>query len=188
MPSIVITPNNGTVLTAADVAQHLAIEDEAHYPYLEAVLIPAVVAMFESHTRCRLLSTTMEDVLPGWPRTGRIDLAWGPVASVVSVQYLDAAGAPQVLPGSAYQASADGSVYAAPWVSQPPMAEHPSALRVRYVAGFGADAAAVPRNVRLWLLAHAGDLFERRQAHAEARVERLPYIDNLIADYCRPTI
>lgn len=194
MASIVITPAVGWPLTAAEVKAQCRIDGAFEDAYIEDVLIPAVCLMFERETGCYLLTTVVEDRLPCWPRTGRIDLGRGEVSAITSVTYRDADGASQTLPEAAWQFDPSvqpASVYLAPGATLPSMQSHPAALRVRYVAGFGADGASVPRDARLWLLLHVGHFWINREAGYAAPgndMKPLLYADRLIDQWRRVPI
>jgi uncharacterized phiE125 gp8 family phage protein len=192
MPTIVITPSTGSVLTAADVNRQCRIDVGAEDAYLEDVLIPAVAAMFEQYTRHRLLTTGVQDTFAGWPRYGRLALAWGIASAVDAVTYLDADGQEQTLAPAAWYlepGSAPGCIHLLAGGALPCLLEHPAAVRVRYQAGFGADAIAVPTEVKSWMLAHIAHFWdEGRKSTSSADLKPLPFIDHLIAAFCRPTI
>ena len=96
----------------------------------------------------------------------------------------------QVLDPGLYQVDATtlpGEVHRAPGKPLPAMLQHPSALRVRYSAGFGDTAEAVPPNARLWLLAHVAHFVANREATA-SKLDPLPFVANLIAAWQRVSI
>ncbi len=186
MPSIVLQAASVAALPVEVVRQQCRIDGTEDDAYLQDVVIPAVCALFETETRHRLLTTTMQDHLPCWPRTGRIDLGWGTVQQVAEVTYLDAAGRLQTLDTAAYQVdpvSVPAAVHAAPGASLPSMQRHPSALRVTYTAGFGDDPEDVPPNVRHWLLLHCAHFWANREAAAGNDMKPLLYADDLISAF-----
>jgi len=129
MATVVLTPSEAEVLTVAEVQQQCRIDGDDEEGYLRDLIVPGVCALFESYTRCFLASTVVEDHLPCWPRTGRIDLGRGLVRSVSQVTYLDAAGDSQELPAQLYQvdpASRPGAIFLAPGASLPAMLAHPA--------------------------------------------------------------
>ncbi|WP_290646417.1 hypothetical protein [Aquabacterium sp.] len=189
MPSIVITPSTGSVLTFDEVAQQCRLDDDAERSYVEQVLIPSVSSMFEQYTRCKLLSTVMEDAHAEWPCSGRLDLAFGPVKEVSSVTYLDLAGASQILLASLYyvhSGSVRGVLHRLDTL--PSMKCHPAALRVRYTAGFGDTADDVPACVKHWMLAHIASFMQNRESGGEAEFKVNSLFDGLIADYLYQSI
>lgn len=167
MASTVLQGASVAALTVEEVRQQCRIDGDDEDAYLQGIVIPAVCALFESETRHRLLTTTMQDSLACWPRTGRIDLGWGRVREVEAVTYLDVAGQLLTLQPEAYQVDASGlpgSVYAGPGWMPLAMQKHPAALRIRYTAGFGDNPADVPHNVRLWLLLHCAHFWNNRES------------------------
>ena len=190
MASVIITPAAGYAIDIEQVHQQCRIDDEVEDAYIAGVLIPGVCGLFEQETGCKLLTTVIEDRLPCWPGTGRIDLRWGQLQAVASISYLDVAGDLQVLDPGLYQVDATtlpGEVHRAPGKPLPAMLQHPSALRVRYSAGFGDTAEAVPPNARLWLLAHVAHFVANREATA-SKLDPLPFVANLIAAWQRVSI
>jgi uncharacterized phiE125 gp8 family phage protein len=83
--------------------------------------------------------------------TGRRQLAVGPVQSITTVKYYDAANVLQTLSASVYALYADelGPYLAlAPGPqSWPALYCRPDAVRVTYVAGFGDDPEDIPANI-----------------------------------------
>lgn len=190
MASVIITPADGYPIDVEAVRQQCRIDTEDEDGYITDVLIPAVCAMFEELTGCRLLSTVMEDRLPGWPRSGRIDLAWGKVQGVTGVTYLDAEGAWQTLDPSLYQVNADalpGEVHRSSACLAPAIKCGPTSLRVRYTAGLAAEPAGLPPNARLWLLLHVGHFYANREASA-SELKPLLYANGLISAWQRTSI
>lgn len=105
----------------------------------------------ENYTQ-RLLSTqTWELVLDGFPEAFVLR---GPVQSVISVKYLDSDGAEQTLEPVDYLVDAESTPgYVTPAYSKSWPDSHavPNAVRVRYVAGYGAD---IPKPIFSAILLH----------------------------------
>jgi uncharacterized phiE125 gp8 family phage protein len=109
-----------------------------------------------------------------------------PLVSVASVKYIDTSGVLQTLDPSAYlidSHSAPGrltAVYGACWPSTRSQA---NAVLIRHVAGY-ADAAAVPQEIKQWMLLRIGMLYENRESVAAgAPLQELPYVDCLLDAY-----
>lgn len=143
----------------------------------------------EDYLNRALITQTIELRLDAFP-AGDIKLLKANAQSIVSITYTDATGADQVLPGTAYvldaEASHAGWVLPADGTSWPATAGVINAVRVRYLAGYGSEAAAVPANIRLWMLAMVVLQYEQRSpVVVGATVAGLPdrYTDRLLDFY-----
>jgi hypothetical protein len=116
-------------------------------------------------------------------RPGVIAVPRPPLQSVTSITYVAADGTSTTLASTEYQVSA-GSLgrvapaYAKVWpVTRPQM----DAVRVRFVAGYGA-AAAVPANVKAAIKIMVGHLYENRDVATSADLAaELPVVGMLLA-------
>ena len=119
-----------------------------------AIIIPAIRAAAEQELGRRLITQTVEMVLDEFP-SEEIDLILPDAQSITSIKYLDDSGVEQTLAGSVYALDADSTPsrvllkYGQAW---PSTQDVQNAVRVRFVVGYG-DAAAVPSNVKLWIIA-----------------------------------
>lgn len=109
-----------------------------------------------------------------------------PLVSVTSVKYTDTAGAEQTLDPSAYKVddySEPARLVPAYGTTWPAMRSEPNAVRVRYTAGYQ-DAAAVPAQVRSWILLRVGTLYEHREdVAAGITVGETPFVGGLLDPY-----
>lgn len=90
-----------------------------------------------------------------------------PLQSVTSVKYLDTAGVEQTVSASDYvldTKSEPGRIVPAYGKTWPSTRETVNPVAVRFVAGYGANASAVPKDIREWLKATVAFLFENREA------------------------
>ncbi len=193
-----ITPPVGLAVPVEYAKRHLRSLGNSDDVLVET-WIRAATSYVEEQTGRQLLTATREawlDQFPGLPgatyRCSKIELPHPPLQSVVSVSYIDGDGNEQVYEdGSTSPASSAVNVrapqgdYAVPGTveplaggSWPAVRDETGAVRIRYVCGYGSDAADVPellRGVILYLVAHY-DQF--RGAVHEARrgqVLELPY-------------
>jgi uncharacterized phiE125 gp8 family phage protein len=158
-------------ISLAEAKLHLRIEPAVtEDDTLIERLIRAAREVAEHETGRSLIQQTWERVLGGFPAEGApIELGFPPVSSVVSVTYLDAAGAEQTLSASQYLLDADtppGWLHIATRTWPETSQTAPTAVRVRFVAGYGASASAVPATVRDWMLLHIGAGYRNREAFA----------------------
>ena len=128
---------------------------------------------------------------PGWSeRLARLDLPLAPLQSVSSITYVDAAGASQPLDSSLFAEKgvgdwAGGYVVPAYGQSWPSTRDFPEAVTVRFVAGFGASASALPAALRAAALLLIAELYEQRAAVTDVAVHMTPAVHALIAPWRR---
>lgn len=162
MPLVLVTPPAADAVDQAELLAHLRLTDGAD------VRLPGIVAsateVVENETRRQLVQATWDLILPGFPAAGEpLELRRPPLVSVASVTYLDVDGQQQTLvEGTDYRVNTvatPGSIY--PVDGWPDTAENRhDAVTVRFVAGYGADADAVPRALRQALLILAADAYD----------------------------
>jgi uncharacterized phiE125 gp8 family phage protein len=106
------------------------------------------------------------------------------------VTYSDAANAAQTLSASVYHVIDDvmgGAIALASGQSWPPTYERPDAVRVTFVAGYGA-AADVPETLKAAIKLMVGDMYRNRETAAAGQMNQIPMsttVDMLIAPYRR---
>lgn len=131
---------------------------------LLALYIQSAREWAEDYLNRGLTTHTVELRLDAFP-AGDIKLLKAGAQSIVSITYTDTNGADQVLPATEYVLDPDarpaGWVMPAVGTSWPATAAVVNAVRVRYLVGYGA-AAAVPANIRLWMLAMVVLQYEQR--------------------------
>lgn len=184
---LITAPAVEPVLLAA-AKLHLRVDHTADDDLITA-LITAAREGAEHMTGRALITQTWERVLDAFP-PGGVDLGKPPVASITSITYIDAAGAEQVLDPADYTLDATTP---SGWVlpSQaldvwPNTDDVANAVRVRFVAGYGADGAAVPAVIRQWMLVRIGTLYKMREEMvAGVSLTALPgqYVDRLLDPY-----
>jgi uncharacterized phiE125 gp8 family phage protein len=99
-----------------------------------------------------------------------------PLREIDSLTYIDADGAPQVLPDTAYlvdEFAEPPTINAAPGTSWPTARAQAGAVVVQYQAGY-ADAASVPEPIRQWMLLAINAFYEHRSAVNESQTYALP--------------
>lgn len=166
-----ITPPTEYPLTLEEVKEHLRRDDEDDDSKVEA-LLAAATARLDGRDgilgRC-LVSQVWElrtDTFPGID--GAIELPLPPTIAVLSVKYLDAAGALQTLDPSAYTVHPGGwqASQIAPVTEWPATDNVRQAVRVQFSAGYLNDdsppVTAVPENIRLAMLMLISDWYENR--------------------------
>lgn len=118
---------------------------------------------------------------------GCLRLALGPVASVASVTYFDAANETQTLPPETYVKLTDARgayLSLAPNATWPGTFGRPDAVSVTYVAG--QPAADVPAPIKTAIMLLVGNWYANREASTETAMTVLPMgVQALLAPYRR---
>jgi len=186
MGLIVITPPAAEPITVAEARAQCSIDGTEHDAVL-ALCIAGARAKCEGLTQKLLITRTVEQNLDAFPVVDELQLRGSPAVSIVSLTYTATSGAAQALDPTAY--TLDATDPAAPWLlpaygtTWPATRDSINAVRVRYIAGFGASGAAVPADIRIWLLMTTAYLFSQREAmDATGRVTDIPsrFVDCLL--------
>lgn len=184
MPLTLITAPSVEPVTLAEAKLQCRVDadltaDDARI----GVLISAVREQAEHEIGGALVTQTWERTLDAFPVSGgAIELGMPPVQSLVSVKYLDAAGTEQTLAPSAYTldaVAAPGWVLPAAGTDWPAAGDYANAVRVRFVAGFGA-ASSVPAAVKAWMLLHIAEWYAQLEAGADKPRDLLPHVARLL--------
>lgn len=146
-----------------------------------AILIPAFTREAEHKLGRRLITQTVELVLDEFP-TDDVDLLLPSVQSITSVIYTDTAGSTQTLSASKYALDSENTpcwlLPVDPW---PATYDGANAVRIRYVAGYGAADTNVPPHIRTWITAHVLQALQSPTGLMDdGKVSALPYLDNLL--------
>lgn len=155
---------------------------------LLAIYITAARMAAEHELQRALIYKTWELRLDAFPEA-EINLGMAMASSVISVQYIDQAGALQVLSPALYAldaSTAPGWLLPADGTSWPATDAVANAVRVQFVAGFGATADSVPANVRAWIMVTAATLYAQREAvDLSGKVVTMPgrFIDRLLDEH-----
>jgi uncharacterized phiE125 gp8 family phage protein len=145
--------------------------------------------MAETATRRALITQTLDlylDSFPFW----EVTLPRPKLQSVTSITYVDDNGVTQTLDTSLYLVDTTTEparitpAFGEVW---PTTRWQTNAVRIRYVAGYGATAASVPECVKDWMLFQINTMWNTRQkftiSTGRAALTQIPndYIDGLLA-------
>jgi len=163
-----ITTDVPLAATVAEFESHLNFEDG--HPDTNAFLesfIRAAQLRVERDTGRALTHADYLLTLDGLPNF--IALPRDPVVSVASVQYLDADWVWQTLASDQYFISGLGSdvgvaIIPSQNVTWPTVGFANASVRITFNAGYGADAASVPADLKGAVLMLAAHLYENREA------------------------
>lgn len=177
-------------VSLAEARAHCRLASDEIGDDLLGLYITAARELCESITGRVLVTQTWEQTLDDFPSGDKSDiqLLRLPVQSVQSVVYVDADGAEQTLASDQYATDlqdAEAWVLPADGVVWPTTDDVINAVKVQFVAGYG-DAAAVPKQLKVWILATVAMFATQREAvDMTGRVGALPerLIDRMLDSY-----
>jgi uncharacterized phiE125 gp8 family phage protein len=165
-------------------AEHLRVVDEDDYPTILR-LIGAATERLQKRHWTQFVSATFDEYFDGF--ADELPLRINPVVSVASVKYTDMDGVAQTVGtsvwelGSVHGRAAIRLAYGQSWPSG--LRGHADTVVVRYVAGYGTQAA-IPQAIVDAILIEVGDLYLIRDPVVPERMRRLDRLaDNLMAGY-----
>jgi uncharacterized phiE125 gp8 family phage protein len=166
-------------ITLAQAKLHLR-EDGTEQDVFIAALIATAREVAEHETGRALATQTRERILDAFP-AGEIKLIGAPVASVVSVRYLDVGGVDTTLAAERYSLDGDSEpawllpAYDTDW---PDSLDAANSVRVRYVCGYAEGAC--PAAIRQWMLLQIGHWFASREAASDKPKTATPFLAGLL--------
>ncbi len=152
-------------------------------PLLSA-LITAARRQAENLTGRALITQQWTYTLDAFPPAA-INLPNPPLISVQSVKYLDSAGTLTTIDAADYTVHTSallGLVAPAYGLSWPSPREVPEAVTIAFTCGHGA-AAAVPQEIKQWMLIQIGHWYANREASGVVKLEPRPFVDSLLDAY-----
>jgi uncharacterized phiE125 gp8 family phage protein len=160
-------------ITLDQAKQHLRVLHDDEDEYI-ADLIEAATDYLDGYSgvlgKALITQTWRQDFDSFWDGcsySSALRLPLGPVQSVSSVTYYDAANSLQTLSASVYELLTDGlGPYVALVAGQswPAIYGRAGAVRVTWVAGYGATPEAVPARIRTLIKLLVGHWYENREA------------------------
>lgn len=178
-----ITAPTSEPITIVEAKAHLRV-DVADDDALITALIVAAREAAEHITGRSLMPTVWELALDGFE--DEIALPKPPLASVTSVKHLDTDGVLQTVDPTDYlldSHSEPARLMPAYGESWPTTRDQSNAVLIRYTAGY-ADAAAVPQQIKNWMLLRIGVLYENREAvNVGNIVTEFAYVDRMLDPY-----
>lgn len=145
-------------VTLAEIKAHLGVtisDDDARL----TSLLSAARRQAETYTRQSFVTQTWQASFDAFPVGGVLSLSQGPLASVTSVGYVDAAGEAQTFTDFTLDAAANRILldYDEEW---PDTLDTENAVTITYIAGYGA-AAAVPEDIKAAICLMVEQLYDR---------------------------
>lgn len=163
----VSTPPATEPVTVPELKTYMSLDGTA-FDVMLSGFITACRDAIEKHSGRTFISTSYEMYFDRFP--GCIELMRPPVQSVTSIYYVNVDGVETLLASSQYRVDTVSlypriePVYGATW---PVTRNVSNAVKVTYLAGYGATAASVPQNIKSCIMAVAADLFEHRESNVE---------------------
>jgi uncharacterized phiE125 gp8 family phage protein len=174
-------------LALAEAKAHCKVDaDITDDDALIAALIIAARRQAEHLTGRALVTQRWRLSLVRFPAAS-LELPRPPLQSIESISYLDQDGARQALAASDYEVITDelfGRALPAYGKHWPACRAAPGSVLVEYTAGYGL-AAAVPQDIRHWMLLAIGTWYAQREASATSAPDALPraFWDALLDPY-----
>jgi uncharacterized phiE125 gp8 family phage protein len=146
-----ITPPAGLAITLADVKAYLNISSSTKDAMITSILKGAI-EQAQEYAWCQFVNATWEKQFVGWPMFGNNELILGRgyVSSITSITYNDEAGTTQTWNAANYALDNYSTPNAVKLIGDewPTLNSKNPWIRVRFVAGFGADDTAVPDDIK----------------------------------------
>ena len=162
-----ITPASTFPVTRAEAKNQCRIDSDitADDTRIDMLIEAATLACEHELGDRALMTQTWERVLDEFPGDA-IELGKPPVASIVSVTYIDGNGDTQTLASSAWShdTDTDEGRWLLPAINTdwPSTLDTANAVRVRFTCGYGA-ADDVPAAVKTWILLHVEHAYLRKE-------------------------
>lgn len=176
----------------ATLKLHCRVTGSTEDTELQAYL-DAAIAKLDGHAgelgRC-LISQTWRQDYDYW--TPALRLPFPDVSSVTSIAYLDTDAASQTVSSSLYDLTEDDQssriVFREAFTGPTLTTDRPAAVKVTFVAGYGATAATVPAPIRQAILMLGAHYYANREAGlVGVSGSEMPLaVEALIAPYRRP--
>lgn len=163
-----ITPPAALPVSIDEARKHLNVEHDQDDTLILSH-VAAATAILDGYDgrlyRCLMPQTWALHLAGGFPRRV-IALPLGPVASIQSIEYVDASGATTTLAGDQYTflpatGKANSRIVPGFGLSWPTARPQDRSVTITFVAGF---AAGVPEEIKAAILLHVGHLYENRSA------------------------
>ncbi len=162
-------------VTAETLRNHLRVDDKSTDRELDVLITTARQVVEQLYLWKLLIDQTVVEYFDLF--ANGMELSWGPVDSVTSVQYIDVDGDTQTLSTDIYElAFKNGAGIVRLKFNQvfPSTQIHKDVVWITYVAGYG-SADDVPKAIQQAILLYAGGLYDGDIP--------LPAIDSLLSSY-----
>lgn len=180
-----ITPPTVEPVSLAEAKLSARVTHADEDAWFSEIAIPSAREEVEHQLGRALIHQTWELTLDAFPAEF-IRLDYPPLASVTVLQYVDPDGNLQTWPTPKYYVDTSiepGQVLPAYGQEWPETRDQANAMILRYVAGYGADAAAVPAAIRNWMLVTIGTAYKVKESYDVKAVVKHQFVDGLLDRY-----
>ena len=175
------TPPSGSVVTLAEVKEHLRIDGTDEDTYLGR-LITVATNLTENLTGRALLRASYRLEIDDYRD---VELPKPPFNAIDSVTYVDVDGQTQTLASGNYRADTSEEPAVIEFIDAKPSTQltNPRPIAVNYSTGY-ADANAVPQMIKQYVLMAIGTIYDTsRSSNSEYKLHEAPMSRALIAPY-----
>lgn len=175
------TPPSGSVVTLAEVKDHLRIDGTDQDTYLGR-LITVATALTENQTGRALLRAVYRLDVDDFRD---VELPKPPFNAIDSVTYYDSAAQQQTLGASNYRIDATQEPAVIEFIADKPATnqDNPRPISITYSTGY-ANAAAVPEMIKQYLLMVIGTIYDTsRSSNTEYKLHESPMSRALISPF-----
>ena len=176
----IVTPPAVSPVTVKDCKLQLRIDDTYDDEYLQILIDAATeyVGGRDGVLGNKLLINQTWDYSTEKPESnGKLWLPFSPVSSIVSISYYDGDEVLQTAELTDFNLFSDEDfAYIEPKTSKvwPTIYSRPDGITIQFVAGFGAAASDIPRNITQAILLIVAHWYENRTAVSSATAKELP--------------
>jgi uncharacterized phiE125 gp8 family phage protein len=161
---VVVTPPAEEPVSVDEARYHCRIDEYNQEPYEDSVQINTLIAAARQHAESQLNRKLITQTLDAYYDCFPAEFVLPPLQSVTHIKYVDETGTEQTLAADKYlvnSASVPARVTESYGNTWPTIRSQQNAVRVRFVAGYGA-ASAVPQCVKNWMLMRIKTLYDGR--------------------------
>lgn len=180
------TPPAVEPVTLTEAKAHLRVDTTDHDATITA-LITAAREFVEKYSGRALIDQTLSVQYAAF--THRLMMPRAPISAISAVQYYDTDNASQTLASSVYvldRVHLPGRVVRASGQSWPSTYVRPDAVKITFVAGYGATAAAVPETIKHALKLSIEQMFDGTDTHEPVEALLAAYMLPMFADCGAP--
>lgn len=160
-------------VSVADIKLNSRIDSDLEDTWI-ADAIKTAREQAEHRTGRAFINRTLECVLDEFPEA-EIKLPLVPAVSVTHIKYIDSTGTLQTFDAANYGLDTYGiEQWIMPTTDWPTTYDAANAVRITYVAGYGADATFCPNSVKQWIKAAVDAMYKNRGLLTEKQAYTLP--------------
>lgn len=171
-----VVPPSALAVDLAEAKAELRVQSGTAEDALISRYIEAATTRAEHITGRAVMQQDWELIIDAFP-VAEVRLAKPKVSAILRVDYIDTTGTWVTLPDSRYTLDPDllpGYLFPATGTSWPDTLDVANAVKVRFRAGYGASAAAVPSGLRDWIMVQVATRYDNRDLVALSKADAGP--------------